>query len=96
MITEGTPVILMILDDQHASLMNTAAAEVRARGAYTIIITDNEKMIDRNNAHEVLIYLEFCGSLFVNGGLCFVHETRCFKNTLYDTFFLIGRTKFVL
>jgi glucosamine--fructose-6-phosphate aminotransferase (isomerizing) len=46
-------VVLMILDDQHASLMNTAAQEVRARGAYTIVITDNERIVDKKAAHEV-------------------------------------------
>jgi glutamine---fructose-6-phosphate transaminase (isomerizing) len=41
LITEGTPVVLVILDDAHGNLMRTAAEEVRARGAYTIVITDN-------------------------------------------------------
>jgi len=44
LLTEGTPVILLIFDDQHAPLMRIAAQEVRARGAHTIIITDNEKL----------------------------------------------------
>jgi len=42
----GTPIILLILDDQNAQLMRTAAEEVRARGAYTIVITDNKKLAD--------------------------------------------------
>ncbi len=46
LITEGTPVILLILDDAHAHLMRTAAEEVRARGAYTIVITDNMKLAE--------------------------------------------------
>ncbi len=41
LITEGTPVILLVLDDGNAGFMRTAAAEVRARGAHTIVITDN-------------------------------------------------------
>merc|ERR1711957_511368 len=36
----GLPVVLIILDDQHADLMRIAAAEVKARGAHTIVITD--------------------------------------------------------
>jgi glucosamine--fructose-6-phosphate aminotransferase (isomerizing) len=54
LIEEGTPVILMILDDQNAGLMNTAAQEVRARGAYTIVITDNDKVVDKKAANELV------------------------------------------
>jgi hypothetical protein len=32
---------MIILDDQHAELMRIAASQVRARGAYTVVITDN-------------------------------------------------------
>ncbi|CAK4613457.1 hypothetical protein LEN26_000772 [Aphanomyces euteiches] len=39
-----TPIILVVLDDEHGHLMKTAAEEVRARGAYTIVITDNPAM----------------------------------------------------
>ncbi|NBS69550.1 glutamine--fructose-6-phosphate transaminase (isomerizing) [bacterium] len=46
LITEGTPVILIILDDAHAHLMRTAAEEVRARGAHTVVITDNMKLAE--------------------------------------------------
>ncbi len=46
LISEGTPVILLVLDDAHGNLMRTAAEEVRARGAYTIIITDNPKLAE--------------------------------------------------
>jgi glucosamine--fructose-6-phosphate aminotransferase (isomerizing) len=44
LITEGTPVVLIIVNDRHAQLMRTAAEEVRARGARTIIITDDPKL----------------------------------------------------
>jgi len=40
LLEEKLPVILVILDDSHAELMRIAAAEVRARGAHTIVITD--------------------------------------------------------
>ncbi len=46
LITPGTPVILLILNDNHSGLMRTAAEEVRARGARTIIITDQEKLAE--------------------------------------------------
>lgn len=46
LIEKDTPVILIILDDEHGQLMRTAAEEVRARGAQTIAITDNEKFVD--------------------------------------------------
>jgi glucosamine--fructose-6-phosphate aminotransferase (isomerizing) len=39
-----TPVIVVILDDDHAMQMRTAAEEVKARGAMVIVITDNAKL----------------------------------------------------
>lgn len=42
----ATPIILIVLDDEHATHMKTCAEEVRARGAYTIVITDNPKMCE--------------------------------------------------
>jgi glucosamine--fructose-6-phosphate aminotransferase (isomerizing) len=44
LITEGTPVILLILNDRHSGLMKTAAEEVKARGARNIIITDEPSL----------------------------------------------------
>ncbi|MCR4311843.1 MAG: glutamine--fructose-6-phosphate transaminase (isomerizing) [Candidatus Uhrbacteria bacterium] len=46
LIQPGTPVIMLMLDDTHAQLMRIAAEEVRARGARTIIITDNAMLAD--------------------------------------------------
>eukprot|EP00546_Thalassionema_frauenfeldii_P012431 CAMPEP_0178927920 /NCGR_PEP_ID=MMETSP0786-20121207/19527_1 /TAXON_ID=186022 /ORGANISM="Thalassionema frauenfeldii, Strain CCMP 1798" /LENGTH=644 /DNA_ID=CAMNT_0020603549 /DNA_START=189 /DNA_END=2123 /DNA_ORIENTATION=- len=40
----ATPIIMLILDDQHAHHMRTAAEEVRARGADVIIITDRREL----------------------------------------------------
>ncbi len=40
----STPVIVIILDDDHAMQMRTAAEEVKARGAKVIVITDNAKL----------------------------------------------------
>lgn len=39
-----TPVVAIILDDEHAAHMRTAAEEVRARGAKVFVITDNPKL----------------------------------------------------
>ncbi|CAI5705601.1 unnamed protein product [Peronospora effusa] len=49
----ATPIILIVLDDEHATFMKTAAESVRARGAHTIIITDNPAMCE-NIADEVI------------------------------------------
>jgi len=54
LITEGTPVILIVLNDRHAQLMRTAAEEVRARGARTIIITDSAKLAE-GVAHDTIL-----------------------------------------
>ena len=40
----ATPVILLIMDDQHADHMRTAAEEVKARGAELLIITDDKRL----------------------------------------------------
>ena len=40
----ATPIIMFILDDQHAHHMRTAAEEVKARGAELIIITDKKEL----------------------------------------------------
>ena len=39
-----TPVICLILDDEHSSHMRTCAEEVKARGARVFVITDNPKL----------------------------------------------------
>ena len=40
----ATPIILLILDDEHAQHMRTAGEEVKARGADLMIITDNPRL----------------------------------------------------
>jgi glutamine---fructose-6-phosphate transaminase (isomerizing) len=40
----ATPIIMLILDDNHAHHMRTAAEEVKARGAELIIITDKPEL----------------------------------------------------
>lgn len=46
LIEKGTPIIMLILDDKHATFMQTAAHEVRARGAFVIAITDKPELCD--------------------------------------------------
>jgi glutamine---fructose-6-phosphate transaminase (isomerizing) len=41
----ATPIILIVLDDEHAAFMKTAVEEVRARGAHTIVITDRPSLV---------------------------------------------------
>lgn len=55
LIEKGTPVILIILDDQYAAKMETAAMEVKARGATTIVITTRE--LDKNKHFDHVISL---------------------------------------
>ncbi len=40
LIAERTPIIMIIIDDQHAALMRTAAEEVKARNAFVVVITN--------------------------------------------------------
>ncbi len=53
LIVEDTPIIFIVHDDQHASKMHIAAAEVRSRGAFTIIITN---IADYSEAEELYNY----------------------------------------
>eukprot|EP01112_Ceratiomyxa_fruticulosa_P018570 TRINITY_DN5967_c0_g2_i1.p1 TRINITY_DN5967_c0_g2~~TRINITY_DN5967_c0_g2_i1.p1 ORF type:complete len:650 (-),score=110.85 TRINITY_DN5967_c0_g2_i1:327-2276(-) len=54
LIEKDTPIILIILDDTHASLMRIAAEEVRARGAYTLVIT-NQPSLAKGVANDTII-----------------------------------------
>jgi glucosamine--fructose-6-phosphate aminotransferase (isomerizing) len=61
LITEGTPVILIITNDAHAQLMRSAAHEVRARGAKTLIITDHAPLAE--GVSDWVITIPACGVL---------------------------------
>lgn len=50
-----TPVIMIILEDDHASHMRTAAEEVKARGAKVLIITDNPKLAQGIDSDPIVI-----------------------------------------
>eukprot|EP01133_Synstelium_polycarpum_P011986 gene11986-13997_t len=54
LIEPGTPIILIVLDDAHAQLMRIAGEEVKARGAYTIFITNNPALA-KNIADDIII-----------------------------------------
>lgn len=53
LIENGTPIIILILDDQYYNLNVTALHEVRARGAYTIVITDKPDKV-KNVANQII------------------------------------------
>ena len=50
-----TPVICIILDDDHASHMRTTAEEVMARGAKVYVITDNPKLAQGIDSSPIVI-----------------------------------------
>jgi glutamine---fructose-6-phosphate transaminase (isomerizing) len=51
----ATPIIMIILDDQHAQHMRTAGEEVKARGAEIIIITDKAELAEGLDDHPLVI-----------------------------------------
>lgn len=46
LLEEGTPIVMVILDDEHALKMRIACEQVEARGADTIIITNKRHLAD--------------------------------------------------
>jgi glucosamine--fructose-6-phosphate aminotransferase (isomerizing) len=51
----ATPIIMIILDDEHAQQMQTAAEEVKARGAEVIIITDKASLAEDLDENPIVI-----------------------------------------
>lgn len=51
----ATPIIMLILDDNHAHHMRTAAEEVKARGADVIVITDKVALADGIDKNPIVI-----------------------------------------
>jgi glucosamine--fructose-6-phosphate aminotransferase (isomerizing) len=51
----ATPIVMLVLDDNHAHHMRTACEEVKARGAELIIITDNKKLADGLDENPIVI-----------------------------------------
>ncbi|KAM9957845.1 hypothetical protein ACTFIW_012817 [Dictyostelium discoideum] len=54
LIEQDTPIILIILDDSNSPLMRVAAEEVKARGAHTIVITNNSTLA-KHIAHDTIL-----------------------------------------
>lgn len=55
LIKKGTPIILIILDDENRELMNNALHEVKSRGAKTIVITTDKHLLDAEPSHIIQI-----------------------------------------
>ena len=51
----ATPIIMIILDDNHSTHMRTAAEEVKARGAQLIIITDKAELAKHLDPNPIII-----------------------------------------
>jgi glucosamine--fructose-6-phosphate aminotransferase (isomerizing) len=51
----ATPIILIILDDNHAHHMRTAGEETKARGANLIVITDKPELADGLDENPIVI-----------------------------------------
>ncbi len=51
----ATPIIMIILDDNYAHHMRTAAEEVKARGAQLIIITDKKSLANGLDDDPIII-----------------------------------------
>jgi glucosamine--fructose-6-phosphate aminotransferase (isomerizing) len=51
----ATPIIMLVLDDNHAHHMRTACEEVKARGAELIIITDKKKLAEGLDDNPIII-----------------------------------------
>jgi glutamine---fructose-6-phosphate transaminase (isomerizing) len=62
LIEKGMPIIIICMNDAHQSRMESAAEEVKARGAVTYLITNNEKM-SNTKIFDKLIKVSDCGIL---------------------------------
>mmetsp|Transcript_1177 Transcript_1177/g.1890 ORF Transcript_1177/g.1890 Transcript_1177/m.1890 type:complete len:667 (+) Transcript_1177:19-2019(+) len=55
LIRKGTPIILIILNDENTELMNTALEEVMSREAKTIVITPDSSLVtSRTRPHKII------------------------------------------
>ncbi|GMH58239.1 hypothetical protein TL16_g02564, partial [Triparma laevis f. inornata] len=59
----ATPIILIILDDEHQHHMRTAAEEVKSRGAQVIIITDKSSLAEGLTSTENTVVIPSNGPL---------------------------------
>jgi len=51
LLSQGTPVVCVVLNDEHAQLMRLAAEEIRSRGAHLIVITNHAPLAEGLVAH---------------------------------------------
>lgn len=54
LIEPGTPVILLILDDEHKEMMNLALAEVFFHGGKTIVLTTDRKLVNEKYCSHIV------------------------------------------
>ncbi len=59
LIKQGMPILIIVLDNEDAEKMHIAAEEVKARGAYTIIITNLKKY--NKSLYDYQIQIPDCG-----------------------------------
>lgn len=62
LIEKGTPIFLIILEDADKRRMQTAAAEVHARGAFVVAVTDSEE-VAKDRHVDLAIRVPSCGLL---------------------------------
>jgi glucosamine--fructose-6-phosphate aminotransferase (isomerizing) len=60
LIEEGTPIIMVIMNDGEKKRMQTACAEVHARGAHVIVVTDDEEVAKDKHVH-LAVRVPHCG-----------------------------------
>lgn len=54
LININTPIICIVLNDEHLHTMNIALNELHARNSYIIVITDNINLIDNNIVNDII------------------------------------------
>jgi glucosamine--fructose-6-phosphate aminotransferase (isomerizing) len=89
-----TPIIMFILDDQHAHHMRTAAEEVKARGAELIIITDKPDLARDLDDDPIIIpqngpMTALCGVLPLQ---LIAYELAMLRYVMLSSFFALAST----
>ena len=78
----ATPIILIILDDEHAHQMRTAAEEVKARGAEIYIITDNPKLAEVRFSRFIALRSGHCTlrSVYTVHGILLLEKVKAYHH----------------
>ena len=63
LIEEGTPIVLIMLDDEYKDLMNEAFEQVHGRGAKTIVITTDPTLLTSKQKPHHVIKIEEAGMM---------------------------------